>query len=143
MTTIAADRRSMAADRKLSYCETSHQVVKIRRIGQAIVGCAGSSGAACKFMRWLEEGKPTDAIPKFAKDDELSALVLTPEGLFLFDLSCEPDEIVDGRCAIGSGSHAALAAMRGFDASPERAVEVACLVDNASDGPVDVLHLEP
>lgn len=142
MTTIAADRKCMASDRKLTCGETAYQVVKIRRIGRAIVGCSGTSSAASKFMRWLAEGKDPDSIPRFGKDDELNALVLTPAGLFLFDIACEPDEIVEGRCAIGSGQQAALAAMRKYNASPKDAVDAACLADNGTAGPIDVLYLD-
>jgi ATP-dependent protease HslVU (ClpYQ) peptidase subunit len=140
MTTIAANRKCMAADRKVTGGDASYSTVKIRRIGEAVVGCAGDNTAIAKFVRWLESGKK-DEPPKFGKDDSLEALVLTRAGLFIYDTGCEPDEIKDACFAVGSGRQAALTAMRCYKASPKRAVEVACKVDNDTAGPVDVLSL--
>lgn len=135
----------MAADRKVTNGETSFSAVKIRRIGAAIVGCAGTNTAIAKFVRWIEAGGDTgrgkpDEIPKF-KDEDLEAIVLTPAGIFIYDTGCEPDELKDPFCAIGSGKQAALAAFRCYKATPRRAVEVACAVDDSTRGPVDVLNL--
>lgn len=140
MTTIAANRQCMAADRKVTNGDASFHAIKIRRVGRAIVGCAGHNTAIAKFIRWLEAGGKPEDIPKF-KDEDLEALVLTPAGLFTYDIGCEPDEIQDPAYAIGTGKQAALVAMRCYRASPKRAVECACAVDNDTEGPVDVLRL--
>lgn len=147
MTTIAADRRTMAADRKVSDCDanTSYRTRKIWQIGNVIVGAAGDNVAIVKFVRWLEKGgrakHPDFREPGQDSEAEFAALVLTPSGLFVYDTSCQPDEVADPFYAIGSGAQAALAAMH-LGASPVKAVEIACLVDNDSGGPVDSLSLE-
>ena len=139
MTTIAANREMLAGDQKCTDDDKSFRTRKIRRVGDALVGAAGTGPAIGKFFRWLEHGKQEEP-PKFAKDDELVALVVTPAGLFSYDASCTPEEILDEFYAVGSGAQAALAAMH-LGCDPERAVEIACKVDNSTGGPVDILRL--
>lgn len=140
MTTIAANRREMAADQKVTDNDRTFRARKIRRIGTAIVGAAGTGPATNKFFAWLASGAQDDP-PKMAKDDELDAIVLTPAGLFVYGTDCTAEEILDDFYAVGSGAQAALAAMHlGHD--PRKAVEIACVVDNSTGGPVDVLKLE-
>ena len=112
---------------------------KVKRIGQSVVGCAGSGESISKFLRWLEDGSQDDP-PKLGKDAELEAIVLTPAGLFVYGTDCQPEEILDEFFACGTGAPAALAAMH-MGADPKRAVEIAALVDNSTGGPVDVINL--
>ncbi len=140
MTTIAASRSQIAGDQKCTDDGTAFRTRKIRRIGQAVVGAAGNSGSISKFFKWLEAADPDADPPKFGKDDELAALVLTPAGLFAYDTTCEPEEILDDFYAVGSGKQAALAAMH-LGCDPKSAVEIACKVDDATSGPVDMLEL--
>ena len=141
MTTIAANRLMLAGDQKCTDDDKSFRTRKIRKIGDALVGAAGTGPAIGKFFRWLESGGQDDH-PKFAKDDELAALVVTPDGLFVYDTSCTPEEILDEFYAVGTGAQAALAAMH-LGCQPDKAVEIACKVDNNTGGPVDALHLKP
>lgn len=140
MTTIAANRKCMAGDQKVTDDDTYFRTRKIRRIGKCIVGAAGTGPACIKFLRWLEKADPNADPPKFGKDDELAALVLTPKGLFVYDTSCEPEEILDGFYAVGSGKQAALAAMH-LGCDPGKAVEIAATVDTSTGLPVEVLTL--
>ena len=140
MTTIAANKRSMAADQKVTDGDRNFRNHKLRRIGEAIVGCGGDGPSIAKFFRWVEQGKQDDP-PKLGKDDELEALVLTASGLFVYGRDCVPEEILDEFYAIGTGAMAALSAMH-MGATPRRAVEIACLVDNNTGGPVDVMALK-
>lgn len=139
MTTIAASRNQMAADQRVTDGVRRFRGRKIRRIGDVVVGCAGSGPAIAKFLRWLESGKQDDP-PKMGKDDELEAIVLTPAGLFIYDTSLEAEECLDPFYAVGTGAEAALGAMH-MGADPRRAVEVAALVDNSTGGPIDVIDL--
>lgn len=139
MTTIAANRRMMAGDQKVTDGDKRFHAHKLRRIGEAIVGAAGTGPAIKKFFAWLEEGQQDDP-PKMSKDDELDALVLTPAGLFCYGADCAAEELLDEFYAVGSGAQAALAAMH-LGCSPDKAVEIACLVDNSTDGPIDVMEL--
>ncbi len=140
MTTIAANRSEMAGDSKVTDDDTSFRGRKVHRVGEAVVGAAGTGPAISKFIKWLRAGD-LDARPKFDKDDELAALVLTPAGLFAYGTELEPEEIDDPFYAVGTGKQAALAAMR-LGCTPGRAVEVACEIDNHTGGPVDVLRLD-
>lgn len=139
MTTIAADRGMLAGDQKCTDDDKSFRTRKIRKVGEALVGAAGTGPAIGKFFRWLESGKQEEP-PKFAKDDELAALVVTPDGLFVYDTSCTPEEILDDFYAVGSGAQAALAAMH-LGCQPDQAVAIACKVDNNTGGQVDLLYL--
>ena len=140
MTTIAANRHMMAGDQKVTDSDRSFRTRKVRRIGEAIVGAAGSGPAISKFFAWLTNGQQDDP-PKMGKDDELDALVLTPGGLFCYGTDCTPEEILDEFYAVGTGAQAALAAMH-LGCDPARAVTIACAVDNSTGGPVDALTLD-
>lgn len=140
MTTIAANRKEMAGDRKVTDDDTHFPSKKIYRVGEAIVGAAGTGPAISKFLKWLRKGD-LDTKPKFDKDDELAALVLTPAGLFVYGADLEPEEVDAPFYAVGSGKQSALASMH-LGCDPKKAVEVACLVDNNTGGPVDVLKLK-
>ena len=140
MTTIAANRRMMAGDQRVTDGDRSFRTRKIRRIGDAIVGAAGTGPAIGKFFQWLADGQQDDP-PKMVKDDELDALVLTPAGLFCYGTDCTAEEVLDDFYAVGTGAQAALAAMH-LGCDPARAVAIACAVDNATGGPVDSLTLD-
>jgi 20S proteasome alpha/beta subunit len=146
MTTIAANREMMAADRRVTDGDTHFPARKIWRIGDAIVGAAGDVGGIQKFVSYLEKiGKSRRKVvplPEFGKKEAFEAIVLTPEGLFAYDQACRPQEIEAEFYAMGSGKQAALAALH-MGANPTQAVEIACLVDNSSDGPVDTLTIGP
>jgi ATP-dependent protease HslVU (ClpYQ) peptidase subunit len=140
MTTIAANKRSMAADQKVTDGDRNFRNHKLRRIGSAVVGAGGDGPSIARFFRWIEFGRQ-DEPPKLGKDDELEALVLTADGLFVYGRDCVPEEVLDDFYAIGTGAQAALSAMH-MGATPKRAVEIACRVDNNTGGPVDVLGLK-
>jgi ATP-dependent protease HslVU (ClpYQ) peptidase subunit len=139
VTTIAANRQKIAGDQQVTDGERKFRTHKVRRIGHAVVGCAGTGPAISKFLKWLESGQLDDA-PKMAKDDELEAIVLTPAGLFVYGTDCVAEEVLDAFYACGSGAQAALAALH-MGADPTRAVEIATLVDNFTGGPVDTVEL--
>lgn len=129
----------MAGDQKVTDEDTHFRNKKIFRVGDAIVGAAGEAAAISRFLEWLHDGQEYEP-PKFKKDTELDVLVLTPAGLFTYGWDCRAEEILDPFYAIGTGKQAALAAMH-LGATPEQAVEIACKVDNATGGPIDVLEL--
>lgn len=141
MTTIAANRECMAADHKVTDGDTSYRAAKIWKRGSAIVGAAGSNSAINKFRKWIDRGYK-GRLPEFLEEEaaEFAAIVLNPDGLFVFDSSCVPDRIIDPFYAIGTGKQAALAAMH-MGAGPQKAVEIACEVDNSTGPPVVVLKL--
>ena len=94
MTTIAANRKMMAADRKVTDENGLRTAHKIVRVGDAIVGCAGTCSLTIAFLAYLEVMATCDhdevaEKPRVGKDESLSALILTPLGLFVCDESFE------------------------------------------------------
>jgi 20S proteasome alpha/beta subunit len=141
MTTIAATRREMAADRRVSDESSRYSVCKIKRIGDALVGGCGSNAGVNKFFRWFEAGADIERIPKLGKEeDDIQILVLRVTGLFVYDASFIADELLDPFYAVGSGAQAALAAMH-MGADIDDAIEIASKVDNATGDGIDVLRI--
>ena len=138
MSTVAANRECMAADSKVTIGSTHYSTVKIERIGQVLVGCAGHTRAIARFLTWMRKGGGRK--PSIVKTDQLEAIILSPSGLFRVDRACEFDEVKDAFTAVGSGDMAALAAMH-CGLAPGPAVGIACRVDNHSAPPVDVFYL--
>lgn len=141
MTTIAANRHCMAADRKVTDGDTRYYSKKIKRVGKAIVGCAGTAALCNQFFVWFKTRRDKDKpVIKDADEDTLDAIVLTDEGrLFVYDKDCQVDELEDDYYAVGTGRQAALAAMF-LGADPARAVQVAREIDNDTGGQIDVLE---
>jgi ATP-dependent protease HslVU (ClpYQ) peptidase subunit len=139
MTTIAANRKEMAADRKVTTGDTHYSTIKIYRVGKEIIGCSGHNSAIFKLLRWIENGRKGKR-PEMAKNEQIEGLILTRKGLVTFSRDLETELIADDFYAIGSGRQAALAAMH-CGKTPAEAVEVACLVDNHTRGPVDVMEV--
>ena len=142
MTTIVADRARMVSDskvtmeRKAPIPNTPFASPKLY-IGKGwIIGAAGYSGDGEKFVKWFKSKRRKS----IQLDDDFEALVVTPEGLFFVDGDCSLNEVKDPWYAIGSGSAAALGALHA-GATLERAVEIACVVDNGSGLPLQVAAL--
>lgn len=141
MTTIACNRREMAADGKITFDRGDYLIRtrrKIVRAGVAIVGSCGDLADGEKFVRWFASGQPDNRRPKLGED--FLALVLRPGGIFLFDEDCGEIEIECGWHAIGSGEQAART-MLSLGRSPREAVRKAIEFDNASGPPVIALRV--
>lgn len=138
MTTIAADARTgvMVADSKTSDGVTKWSSQKIERIGGSLFGCAGRVSSIEKVLRWLRKSR----IGKKPRVTDFIALELNSEGLFLWDSDLDPFGPGRDFHAVGSGAAPAMAALLlGCDA--EKAVATACLVDDGSEGPIQVEKL--
>lgn len=151
MTTIAVNRKMMAADSKVAIADQgggiafSYPAKKIFRTKAGIIGAAGDSGLCSQFIEWAKTGFKPSARPLFRtvaqEEGTLFALVLTPDGIDFFDPSYpEPERIEADFFAIGSGAAAARVAMM-LGADPPWAVELACAVDDNSGPPIQVLAL--
>ncbi len=145
MTTIAAAGDMMAADWKVSVGETSYFVGKIYRMPDgALIGCAGDNEACTRFVDWWVHRRTKRlAIPRRL---DFEALVLTHEGLFMFENAGIPDLLKDGIAAIGIGQEQAMAALdtmkflkRRLD--PRIAVAVACKRNPLTGGGIDSARL--
>jgi ATP-dependent protease HslVU (ClpYQ) peptidase subunit len=139
VTTICCNREEMAADSMVcagdSIVDTGR---KIRRIGDALVGCAGRVSDMIEFCEWLESGKGRDESLELA--DDFAALMLRREGIYVFDGACIPMPIENEVAAIGGGRGAALGAMCA-GATPEQAVCIACALHTSSGPPIVVERL--
>lgn len=138
MTTIAANTVEMACDSKVSVGSLSFKSFKIVRKGKALIGTAGDCGPGNQFIEWFGTRRKR---PSLKKGEEFEALVLSPKGLFYYGEDFEAVQITDGVFAVGSGSASALTAMKVYGASPEDAVQAACVIDEYTEGPVQVFRL--
>jgi ATP-dependent protease HslVU (ClpYQ) peptidase subunit len=151
MTTIAVNKDMMAADSKCTLGSVAFSTPKLFRKNGAIIGCAGSTAPANRFVKWYGTDDPVpDFGKKFDGDDEdidFEAVVLTDEGrIFYYEYQrgFEPNEIIDEKgFAIGSGGESALTALRVYSATPTEAVEAACQVNEDTAGPVVTFMREP
>lgn len=138
MTTVAANKHSMAADSKTDCDGTWFGTTKLFRVRDEIVGVAGDNSAIVKFLTWYRNKR--NKLPAFADNESFTALILSPRGLFHIDDSMGMDLIKDDYFAIGSGAVAALVAMD-CGLSPAEAVEAACKRDQNTGLPVDTMEL--
>lgn len=141
MTTIAANRRSMAADSKVTDGDTFYYTNKLHIIGESIIGVAGICAATNKFLEWFRAGCPRDG-PTLEEDDSVgfSALVLNRSGLYVYSGCFEPDKLDDRYYAIGTGKQHAVGMMR-LGHTPANAVRAA-KVDPCTGGRIREIHLK-
>ena len=136
MTTIACSRREMACDSRSSFENGEYLTSddKIERIGDSLVGCAGTWPAIFKFLAWFRD--QTRDRPDFSgDDDDFTAVVLNKKGIFVYDGSTYPCKVSDPFFVTGSGSMAARAAML-CGKSPAEAIAIAIKCDKNSGHPV-------
>ena len=141
MTTIAYRDGVLASDSLVTLGDTkSHGTyIKIKRIGNLLVGAAGGVADSEQFLQWLKYDDGETPPPK----GQYSALVIDPRG--------RVREIENGSVlpvprgakfhAIGSGGPFALAAMYA-GASAVEAVKIATKIDINSGLPVRKLKLK-
>lgn len=148
MTTIAVTLEAMAGDRMV-FDEgkgTWYPTTKVRRIKDAIIGCAGDAGDCTRFMDWAEVGFPEKKRPKFSvesgEDDAAILLLLNKDGIHMMANSDPyPERVSDGTYAIGSGGKVAWAMLLAGHTLQE-AMELAHAVDPYTRPPFDVLTLK-
>lgn len=130
----------MASDSLVSVDSASFHSPKIFVVSDYIIGVAGHSSRTNRFLDWFREGQP---VGMSEPDDgtELAALVLDASGLYYYTGCYTPDLIEDPFFAIGSGAHAALAALH-LGQTPAEAVALACRIDLHSGGPIKNVGLD-
>lgn len=146
MTTIAYRDGIIAADSRLTVDHGSgarkHTCRKLFRktVGEGkkahdvIIATAGESSPGMVFVDWYGSGKPIPDLFLHLGGDFL-CLVLTPHGLYEYDVYCRGELIEEEFYAVGSGSMAALAAMHCGKSAVE-AVRVAARIDSFTGGRV-------
>lgn len=151
MTTIVASREWMAADQRATDDGPICHVKKLYYIRDSIFGLAGDCHAGLAVIEWLQTIKrDRKALYKMFGDEaiewryEMVILELSHEGLALWNGWGTRLPILDDAYAIGTGAHAALAALdRG--AEPGECFHQAAKRDQYSGvfREPEVLHLLP
>lgn len=140
MTTVLADWHQgiMVSDSQVSDQDRHWCQRKVFRIRGALLGYAGLVSQAELFFAWYRGG----CVEKAPKMDEISVLVMSPDGLLHYAFGPVPVCVGSGREAIGSG---AKAAMVGYELmgwkDARRVVSVVCRHDVQSRAPVRVYQL--
>jgi hypothetical protein len=141
MTTIATRGDGIvAADTQCSSDVTKVRVAKLFRLPcGGVVGGAGSFPEIVRAVTWLQRGCKGKA-PKLKASD---LMVCYPDGRVGVYVCGWILTEVQGPCAIGSGTQAALAAMNYYESSAEEAVYAAATADPNTSAPVEVMRVEP
>lgn len=141
MTTIAVNREMMAGDSQMTSGDgTKGHVTKIYRVGDQLLGIAGSVPDAMRFVDWYRDvrsGREPDYEPNMK---DVDALILDGSGIWLFNTSLQPIRLRAAFAAIGSGSAAALGAMYA-GADPRAAVRIAAKIDAYTGGSIKTYRL--
>lgn len=87
------------------------------------------------FVDWYGTGKPIPDIFLHLGGD-FTCLVLTPQGLFEYDVYCRAEEVLDDFYAVGSGAKVALGAMACGKSAVE-AVRIAARFDPYTGGRIN------
>lgn len=147
MTTVACDRKTIAADSCITYDDLGlgagqHSVRKLHRIGKSIFGERGENMRGVSLaLEWFKRGRSLNNIPVMPTDSDFYLLELSPKGIFLWDWAFSCDEILEPNFAIGSGAKAALYCMRVLKMPPLQAVQEASKVDAYTKAPFDAMNL--
>lgn len=137
--TMAADTRAIHDD--AGIVRTTKLMRK--RIGRRehLLGLAGDVSYAMLFCEWYGSGKPMpDQLKSIPEEKKFSVLIYAGKKLYEADGICRPLEVESRFYAIGSGSQAALGAMRA-GASALQAAKIACEIDSACGLPIQTMVL--
>lgn len=141
MTTIAYRDGVLASDSLATLGDTKAHghYQKIRRIGDYMVGAAGSVADSQNFVNWLRSGDEENPPPK----GNYSALIIDPRGRVreIENGSVLPVPRAAKFFSIGSGAPYALAAMYA-GATAAEAVRIAAKIDTSTGLPVKTLKIK-
>lgn len=144
MTTIAWRDRFMAADSLTDTGGMRGTATKIHKVGDSIIGCAGTMMDCVSFVRWFADRRNPLDFRTFHTDGsdapDVTAIVIGPSGVEKWTEHLQPVPVEDKFLAIGSGAKAAMAAMH-MGASAEEAVRIASLVDICTNGKIQVVEV--
>lgn len=139
MTTVAANRTSMAADSQATGGDGSKMgCVKLHRVRSLIVGFCGGLADGLRFVDAL---KDPDGLEYIDLDDDFAALILSSCGLWYYENSLHPIKVIDKFIAIGSGAGPAMGAMH-MGADPRTAVKIAAKYDSYTGGRIRALEVK-
>lgn len=140
MTTIAWDGKTLAADRRVSFDNTSDtKVTKIVKTKHGLCGTSGNTSLGAGFKRWFIDGYKGDP-PPLQKDGESAvAFVIRQNGARFHYDAYGWYEAHPGPFAIGSGYELAIAAMESGKSAVE-AVQIAAKFDGLTNDEIDTLE---
>ena len=145
MTTIAYRDGVMAADSR-AWSGEAHPLgekTKIRRLddGRLIGASSNGPGVTEAVLDWYTAGADGDNPPKDIGGEFVNMIVVHPDGTaqFAIDRFYLTGRVIAPFFAIGSGKKYAWGALA-MGADAVRAIEVACLGDHCSAGPITVLR---
>lgn len=138
MTTIVCDRRSMAADKRMSDSGIPNfKTTKIHRINGSLIGFCGNAEQALQFIEWRRTpgAKPTFSEACF------EALELTAGGdLIWWGAEMVAVNVEDDFFAIGSGAPYAMGALAA-GVKLKKAIQIAAQYDSATGAEVQTMTL--
>jgi ATP-dependent protease HslVU (ClpYQ) peptidase subunit len=140
MTTVAVDldTMEMACDSRCTSGDPDFSTQKIFKSPDGtLIGFAGNVNDALNFVEWYQAGADRSNKPEFTEKGSFSALTLNKEGCSTWDNDCMRIAMCSRFYAIGSGGMAAMTA-RHLGKSIEECVQIACIIDSQSGGPVIV-----
>lgn len=139
MTTIAASVKHgvMVSDSKVTYSNNFYTTRKIFTIKRGLLGTAGDIQLTSPFEVAILAGQLPVRPAEADKEASFDGLLLTHDGIVVFDEYYNEIPIYESFAAIGSGASVALSWLIN-GATPQEAIERACEVDDASGLPVQV-----
>jgi hypothetical protein len=137
MTTIATDGKTIAADSRVTGTFIGRHD-KLFEINGSVFGVSGNVTRVMRVVDWLAAGCPDNSRPEV--DDDFAILQLHPEGVLFWDSALRPVAYGIPHAAIGTGGEFAMGAMMAGK-SPEKAVEIACGLDECSGPPIVSMRL--
>ena len=145
MTTIAFRDGVMAADTMAHSSEKLCRSKKLFRVSNGeVIGFSGVWIDGKLFVDWYDKGADRDEPPPWrTQGDEkvnFNALVLTADGIYEWSYELVADRVLDDFWAIGTGSSAALAAMR-CGRNAQEAIYIAMQIDPYTGGEVETMEL--
>lgn len=142
MTVIAYRNGIIAADKLTQVHGMKGRVTKIFRVGDALVGMAGSLTSALECVAWLRDGAVAKDIPAKQLTDDFENLMLVRDGrIWLYERGHVPFEMESDFYAIGSGAPYAMTAMH-LGQTAIQAVLTACALNTGCGNGIDTLTLK-
>jgi len=138
VTTVAANRECMAADRLYSIEDGSFMAPKLWVHEGSIYSSSGNSADFLLFQRYVM-GIDKDR-PIIKDEDSFSVLRLSTDGIWYYDYACLGVRIDDDYFAIGGGKLAALCLMS-TGMHPVDAVRTVAKHHDGTKGRVDCINL--
>jgi hypothetical protein len=140
MTTIACNRKQMAGDTLMTTDGMRGKVNKLHQSRGCILGYAGVVTEGMKWVKWYQKGCHEGEEPDI-ESGAFTGMVLTKEGIELWEDCSGPIKLLDDHYAIGEGAAVAIAALNDGK-SPKDAVLSAAAVYTGTGTEVKVLRLK-